>query len=68
MGGRGRVLVGRDKEEEKKGKMMGNDDVLGFLDAKFICSFCMQLPDRPVTVSSKFSFHYSFFCSSYQSI
>ncbi|CAL9150791.1 unnamed protein product [Musa hybrid cultivar] len=49
VGGRGRVLVERDKEEEKKGKKMGNDDVLGFLDAKFICSFCMQLPDRPVT-------------------
>ncbi|URE16614.1 SRA [Musa troglodytarum] len=49
VGGRVRVLVERDKEEEKKGKKMGNDDVLGFLDAKLICSFCMQLPDRPVT-------------------
>ncbi|RWW31895.1 hypothetical protein GW17_00003459 [Ensete ventricosum] len=49
VGGRGWVLVETDNEEEKKGKKMGNDDVLGFLDAKFICSFCMQLPDRPVT-------------------
>ncbi|RZR97227.1 hypothetical protein BHM03_00026366 [Ensete ventricosum] len=53
VGGRGWVLAETDNEEEKKGKKMGNDDVLGFLDAKFICSFCMQLPDRPVTVTHR---------------
>ncbi|KAF9619756.1 hypothetical protein IFM89_009098 [Coptis chinensis] len=42
-----------DEEEEKrkrkgKGKFVEND-VLGILDESFNCSFCMQLPERPVT-------------------
>ncbi|WOL11468.1 hypothetical protein Cni_G20231 [Canna indica] len=36
-----------DEDKEKKGK--GPGDVLDLLDAKFNCSFCMQLPERPVT-------------------
>ncbi|ONK56054.1 uncharacterized protein A4U43_C10F3670 [Asparagus officinalis] len=34
---------GERKEKEKGG------DVMGLFDAKFKCSFCMQLPERPVT-------------------
>lgn len=29
-----------------------NNDVLDIIDGRLNCSFCMQLPDRPVTVSS----------------
>ncbi|XP_020107440.1 E3 ubiquitin-protein ligase ORTHRUS 2 [Ananas comosus] len=36
------------KKKKKKGKG-GADDVLDLLDEKFNCSFCMQLPERPVT-------------------
>ncbi|XP_020581355.1 E3 ubiquitin-protein ligase ORTHRUS 2-like [Phalaenopsis equestris] len=39
--------VGEDGEGKKKAKR-GND-VLGLLDGSIYCSFCMQLPERPVT-------------------
>lgn len=41
----------RGEDEEDAKKSGGENDVLGLLDDKFSCSFCMQLPDRPVTVS-----------------
>ncbi|KAK3228895.1 hypothetical protein Dsin_000776 [Dipteronia sinensis] len=37
----------RDKKRINGGG--GNDDVIGFLDGALSCSFCMQLPERPVT-------------------
>ncbi|KAL0920149.1 hypothetical protein M5K25_009263 [Dendrobium thyrsiflorum] len=41
---------GKQGEDEKGVKRSGGDsDVLGLLDDKFNCSFCMQLPERPVT-------------------
>ncbi|RZC51697.1 hypothetical protein C5167_020124 [Papaver somniferum] len=39
-----------DEEEEKmKKKSGGGNDMMKILDDKLNCSFCMQLPDRPVT-------------------
>ncbi|PKA54804.1 E3 ubiquitin-protein ligase ORTHRUS 2 [Apostasia shenzhenica] len=42
---------GQEEEEEDREKQNGDgaNDVLGLLDEKFNCSFCMQLPERPVT-------------------
>ncbi|KAJ0988731.1 hypothetical protein J5N97_007087 [Dioscorea zingiberensis] len=51
----GRVVVEQDDETESgkqrtsKGKDKQKDDVLDLIDEKFKCSFCMQLPERPVT-------------------
>ena len=39
------------EEDEKKGAKK-KKDVLDVLDGIFNCSFCMQLPERPVTVRS----------------
>ncbi|KAA8542048.1 hypothetical protein F0562_023200 [Nyssa sinensis] len=43
----------RDGEKLKKGKgkdrVEGGNDVFDLLDESFNCSFCMQLPERPVT-------------------
>lgn len=38
-----------EEEESERGKRR-NTDILELFDAKFNCSFCMQLPERPVTV------------------
>ena len=39
--------------EKRKGKKKADDDdVLGVLDENLNCSFCRELPERPVTVSS----------------
>ncbi|KAJ4787021.1 Zinc finger (C3HC4-type RING finger) family protein [Rhynchospora pubera] len=38
-----------DVEEEDEAKEEKKNDVLEILDQQFNCSFCMQLPDRPVT-------------------
>lgn len=38
-----------DDANQKKQKSGGDIDVLGLLDASLNCSFCMQLPERPVT-------------------
>ncbi|OVA09685.1 zinc finger protein [Macleaya cordata] len=40
-----------DEEKSKKKKKKKNDDmdVLDMMDESFNCSFCMQLPERPVT-------------------
>ncbi|KAJ0969268.1 hypothetical protein J5N97_022145 [Dioscorea zingiberensis] len=43
VGGGGRVS--EDTQEVEN----GGNDALGLLDEKFNCSFCMQLPERPVT-------------------
>ncbi|XP_073014032.1 E3 ubiquitin-protein ligase ORTHRUS 2-like [Typha latifolia] len=43
---------GEEEEEEEgksKKKAKASNDVLDLLDEKFNCSFCMQLPERPVT-------------------
>ncbi|XP_072969321.1 E3 ubiquitin-protein ligase ORTHRUS 2-like [Typha angustifolia] len=47
----GGVTPASDCEEEGEGRRREkeNGDVLDLLDEKFNCSFCMQLPDRPVT-------------------
>ncbi|XP_065849263.1 E3 ubiquitin-protein ligase ORTHRUS 2-like [Euphorbia lathyris] len=37
------------EDEKKKGKEKGGNDVWDVLDESFKCSFCMQLPERPVT-------------------
>lgn len=57
--GEGSGSGGDDDEdgETAKEKEKGND-VLDILDQQFNCAFCMQLPERPVTVSSlSFSIH-----------
>ncbi|KAI3956950.1 hypothetical protein MKX01_000984 [Papaver californicum] len=38
-----------DEEEKMKKKSGGGNDMMKLLDEKLYCSFCMQLPDRPVT-------------------
>lgn len=45
---------GDDDANCRKGKetIDGNNDVLGIIDSSFNCSFCMQLPERPVTVGA----------------
>lgn len=51
----GKILAADDAEdynEEGKRRKKGDDDVMELLDEKFKCSFCMQLPERPVTVRS----------------
>ncbi|OVA17365.1 zinc finger protein [Macleaya cordata] len=37
------------KKKKDKEKTKGEDDVLDLFDGNLNCSFCMQLPDRPVT-------------------
>lgn len=39
----------KQEEEESERGMRRNTDILELFDAKFNCSFCMQLPERPVT-------------------
>lgn len=55
-----------DAKRKRKGKGKGKEkenggDVLDVLDETFKCSFCMQLPERPVSVSSLFFFWVFFF-------
>ena len=45
----GRVEEDGDREKKGKGKEK-ESSVLDVLDGSLNCSFCMQLPDRPVTV------------------
>jgi E3 ubiquitin-protein ligase UHRF1 len=49
-----------DMEEDNQAKEEKKNDVLEILDQQFNCAFCMQLPERPVTVSNRFL---SFVCS-----
>ncbi|KAK9278329.1 hypothetical protein L1049_027894 [Liquidambar formosana] len=46
MSGRARS---EDEKEKKKQKVNAENDVLELLDGSLNCSFCMQLPERPVT-------------------
>lgn len=40
-----------NEKKKRKGKERESDcDVLDLLDGSLNCSFCMQLPERPVTV------------------
>lgn len=57
-GGKDAVAESDEEEEEdnKASRGKGIGSVLDLLDEKFNCSFCMQLPERPVTVR-----YYSFF-------
>lgn len=48
---RGPGLGGEDEDDEMKRRKSAESDVLDLLDEKFKCSICMQLPERPVTVS-----------------
>ncbi|GAA0139453.1 ubiquitin-protein ligase [Lithospermum erythrorhizon] len=41
--------VNGEEDEEGKKKVNGGSEVLDILDESFNCSFCMQLPERPVT-------------------
>lgn len=43
------------KRRTRKGKGKEKEDAIELFDGKFKCSFCMQLPERPVTVSIGFS-------------
>lgn len=50
----GKVMVEEDGDEaggSRNKKACGGNDFLDLFDEKFSCAFCMQLPDRPVTVS-----------------
>lgn len=49
-------------EEKKKGAHSKETDVLDVLGGSLNCSFCMQLPERPVTVrvSALYLFHFPF--------
>ncbi|KAJ0047793.1 hypothetical protein Pint_16981 [Pistacia integerrima] len=52
MSGRVEEMEGNDEEKKKKGKEKESErerDVLHLLDGSLNCSFCMQLPERPVT-------------------
>lgn len=42
----------KDGHDANKEKRKRGDDVLDLFDERLNCSFCMQLPERPVTVSS----------------
>lgn len=47
------VAQDKDVEEQDKGREKGGDRyVMDLIDESFKCSICMQLPERPVTVSS----------------
>ncbi|KAL5733853.1 hypothetical protein ACOSP7_031714 [Xanthoceras sorbifolium] len=46
-GGGGRSDANREKKRMDGGG--GDDNVIGILDGALSCSFCMQLPERPVT-------------------
>jgi E3 ubiquitin-protein ligase UHRF1 len=62
----GKACVDEEEEEEKKKKKTSGGDVLDLLGGSFNCSFCMQLPERPVTVRFLPSFHFlSFFLSNH---
>ena len=41
-----------DEDEDEDAKEEGEKDVMDVLDGSLNCSFCMQLPERPVTVRS----------------
>ncbi len=47
-----------DEDDDEDVKEGGDNDVLDLLDGSLNCSFCMQLPERPVTVRS-FSHFYN---------
>ncbi|KAJ6841292.1 E3 ubiquitin-protein ligase ORTHRUS 2-like [Iris pallida] len=49
MSGGGRAAAAEEEEEEEVIRKEEKNDVLDMLDEKFKCSFCMQLPERPVT-------------------
>lgn len=53
----------RGLEEEVNGG--GGNDVLDLLDGSLNCSFCMQLPERPVTVRFDSSFFVVIFLFSF---
>lgn len=44
------LLSGKADQKEKEKEEEGGFDVLSVLGESIKCSFCMQLPDRPVTV------------------
>ncbi|KAL0905400.1 hypothetical protein M5K25_023817 [Dendrobium thyrsiflorum] len=50
-GGNGGLAEAEEVEEDDKGrkKSKRSNDVLDLLDGSIYCSFCMQLPERPVT-------------------
>jgi E3 ubiquitin-protein ligase UHRF1 len=50
----GKACVDGEEEEEEKKKKASGGDVLDLLGGSFNCSFCMQLPERPVTVRFPF--------------
>lgn len=50
------LMSGKALPEEDEGAgRKGTNDVLNVLDGIFNCSFCMELPDRPVTVRILFN-------------
>jgi len=43
-----------EKDDEEEEKLKDDNEILAILGENMKCSFCMQLPDRPVTVISLF--------------
>lgn len=67
-GGGARSLDDEGGNVENEERINGDNDVLAILDGNINCSICMQLPERPVTVSSRLSINFLFlnrfcFCS-----
>lgn len=50
LSGRGGESSDEEREEKRKGKVEEENDVLKVVGMALNCSFCMQLPERPVTV------------------
>lgn len=53
----GKLQSDKDDHDTNKEKIKKGDNVFDLIDERLNCSFCMQLPERPVTVS--FLFHTS---------
>jgi hypothetical protein len=52
------LLTGSAAAEDQDDGDGAGDDVLDIVGRSFSCSFCMKLPDRPVTVSTPPSLRY----------
>ena len=49
------LLSGSGSGGNDQGKVMDDNEILAILGDNMSCSFCMQLPERPVTVKLSFS-------------
>lgn len=53
------LLSGPDRDIEEEKEKEKKNEMLDIIDENLKCSFCIQLPDRPVTVSRLFHFFLS---------